>query len=100
MAGVSCTLAPVAPARLEESACISPADGLPLARFMNLRLGRPTRWSGGGARGPWVALSGLVGLSALTVLCPRVSGAEFKAAAHFRKDIQPILTEHCYECHG
>ena len=47
-----------------------------------------------------MALSGLVGLSALTVLCPCVSGAEFKAAAHFRKDIQPILTEHCYECHG
>ena len=37
---------------------------------------------------------------ALTALCPRAWGAEIKAAAHFRKDIQPILTEYCYDCHG
>jgi len=39
-------------------------------------------------------------LFALTEFCPRASGAEIKAAAHFRKDIQPILKEYCYDCHG
>ena len=36
----------------------------------------------------------------LTALCPRAWGAEIKAAAHFRKDIQPILARNCYSCHG
>jgi len=39
-------------------------------------------------------------LFTLTALCSSAWGAEIKAAAHFRKDIQPILTEYCYDCHG
>ena len=31
---------------------------------------------------------------------PHDSGAELKSAAHFHKDIQPILTKYCYDCHG
>jgi hypothetical protein len=45
-------------------------------------------------------LAGAIGLCALLALGPRVSTAETKAAAHFRKDIQPILKEYCYDCHG
>src|SRR5437660_1163971 len=26
--------------------------------------------------------------------------AELPAAAHFRKEVQPILTEYCFDCHG
>ncbi len=50
--------------------------------------------------GPRVALAGAAALFALTNFCPRASGAEVKAAAHFRKDIQPILRKYCYDCHG
>src|SRR2546427_6154416 len=47
-----------------------------------------------------VALAGAAGLCAFMDFCPRASGAEIKAAAYFRKDIQPILTDYCYDCHG
>src|SRR6185436_10588539 len=43
---------------------------------------------------------GAFGFCAVLALGPRASGAEAKAATHFRKDIQPILTEYCYDCHG
>ncbi|HKS37592.1 MAG TPA: DUF1587 domain-containing protein, partial [Verrucomicrobiae bacterium] len=40
-------------------------------------------------------------LLALTFLCPpQAWTAENPAAAHFRKDVQPILVEYCYDCHG
>src|SRR5256885_12419953 len=42
----------------------------------------------------------LVGTIALALMSPRLSGAENPAAAHFRKDIQPILVQYCYDCHG
>ena len=44
--------------------------------------------------------SHVIGLLALTFVCLRVSGAEDKTTAQFRKDIQPILREYCYDCHG
>ena len=28
------------------------------------------------------------------------AGAEISAVAQFRKDIQPLLKEYCYDCHG
>ena len=40
------------------------------------------------------------GFVVLTILCYSVSGSENKAVALFRKDIQPILVEYCYDCHG
>jgi hypothetical protein len=33
-------------------------------------------------------------------LCSRLSSAENPVALHFRKNIQPILVEYCYDCHG
>jgi len=50
--------------------------------------------------GSVAAQARLACLLMLAVLCLRASGAESLAAAHFRKDIQPILTEYCYDCHG
>src|SRR5207302_11072147 len=60
-----------------------------LACFMTWWFSRLTRWSGCGPRRALLPLTGAVGLFALTVVCPRIWGAEIKAAAHFRKDIQP-----------
>jgi hypothetical protein len=41
------------------------------------------------------------GLLALSTLCPLPAwAAENPAAAHFRKEVQPILVEYCYDCHG
>jgi len=71
-----------------------------VARFMTWWFSRLTRWSVCGPRSALLALTGAVGLFAFTAWCPRAWGAELKAAAHFRKDIQPILTEYCYDCHG
>src|SRR5438552_14494220 len=70
-----------------------------VARFMHWRSSRILH-SIGRTRSALVALTGAAGLFALTEFCPRASGAEIKAAAHFRKDIQPILKEYCYDCHG
>jgi hypothetical protein len=67
---------------------------------MNLQISRLTRWPAFGLRALWIALAGAIGMSALPDLCPRVWSAESKSAAHFRKEIQPILTEYCYDCHG
>ena len=32
--------------------------------------------------------------------CPFCFGAQNPAGAHFRKQVQPILVEYCYDCHG
>ena len=45
-------------------------------------------------------LPALLGILALTLYCPVACGAEATAVAEFRKDIQPILSEYCYDCHG
>ena len=39
-------------------------------------------------------------VAALAVLAGSVSGAEIPAAVQFRKDIEPILKEYCYDCHA
>ncbi|MHB8519721.1 MAG: DUF1592 domain-containing protein [Limisphaerales bacterium] len=44
----------------------------------------------GGVAASWVALG---------VVCA-CGGAPNQALAQFRKDVQPILTEYCYDCHG
>ena len=44
---------------------------------------------------PWLA-----GGVALAICCSSALGAEVPAAARFRKDVQPILREFCYDCHG
>ena len=43
----------------------------------------------------WLALG-----SASALWCTAVSGAEVSTAAEFRKDVQPILKEFCYDCHA
>jgi len=45
----------------------------------------------------WLWMAGPLWLPAFS---PQLAGAENGAAAHFRKEIQPILVEYCYDCHG
>ena len=71
-----------------------------VARFMYWPSSRIMRSKGCVPGVALVALAGAAGLSAFTDFCPRASGAEIKAATHFRKNIQPILTKYCYDCHG
>ena len=59
---------------------------------MHLRI-RDSLWSLGARQ--WFS-----GTTALALMCPGVSGSESPAAAHFRKEIQPILVQYCYDCHG
>jgi len=40
------------------------------------------------------------GFISLAIFCSPVFGSENKALALFRKDIQPLLVEYCYDCHG
>src|SRR5580704_10513590 len=47
------------------------------------------------------ALAGLLAMfMAPTLLCPPAAGADASATARFRKEVQPILQEYCYDCHG
>jgi mono/diheme cytochrome c family protein len=46
------------------------------------------------------AWSWCAALLATAILCPRSRGAEDRAAAEYREEIQPILAEYCYGCHG
>ena len=48
--------------------------------------------------GPW--LSGLIVILVVAMLCPGARGAESPVAAQFHKNVEPILKENCYECHG
>jgi len=43
---------------------------------------------------------GVVGLFVLAMSRPNASASEMSAVAHFRKDVQPLLKEFCYDCHG
>jgi uncharacterized protein DUF1588/uncharacterized protein DUF1587/uncharacterized protein DUF1592/uncharacterized protein DUF1585/uncharacterized protein DUF1595 len=43
---------------------------------------------------------GLSGVFALLLGTTGAMAAELSGAAQFHKDIQPILTEYCYDCHG
>src|SRR5687767_8556456 len=39
-------------------------------------------------------------LIAVTGLCRHARAAEAEAVAHFKKDVQPLLVNYCYDCHG
>ncbi len=43
---------------------------------------------------------GVLVLAALLVLAPGRAGAESRAVARFQDEIQPILIDYCYRCHG
>jgi hypothetical protein len=47
-----------------------------------------------------IAAVPLILTSVLGLVCLTARSAEIPAAAHFRKHIAPILSEHCYDCHG
>ena len=55
--------------------------------------GQPTRVNS--RRAQWLGVGLALAFPALLAV-----GAEVPAAAQFRKDIQPILKEYCYDCHG
>lgn len=63
---------------------------------MNRKLNMRTQTSGGPKARRWLArlitVAALVGGS--------VWGVELPAATQFRKDVQPILTEYCFDCHA
>src|SRR6266704_1757733 len=42
----------------------------------------------------------IAAIVALSISAVGVPEAEKQVAAHFRKDVQPILAEYCYDCHG
>ena len=49
---------------------------------------------------PSKSLPIIAGISALLVFGSRAPGAGTQVGAHFRKDVQPLLVEFCYDCHG
>jgi hypothetical protein len=52
--------------------------------------------------GLWSARGIVSGLTFFTLaaLCTAASAAEADGAAAFRKEVEPILTEFCYDCHS
>src|SRR2546430_12510537 len=46
------------------------------------------------------AWSWLAALLVSAAFCPFCFGAKNPAGAHFRKQVQPILVQYCYDCHG
>ena len=54
----------------------------------------------GDETGPVPMRSGVSAWVALAFLCWPASAAEVPGASQFRKDIQPILTEFCFDCHA
>jgi hypothetical protein len=63
-------------------------------RTLHFRSGRP---SAGRALRQRATLTSLL----LAILsCVTASAADKSGAAQFRKDVQPILTEYCYDCHA
>jgi hypothetical protein len=48
------------------------------------------------ATGRWFARL----IATVAIMGGSAVGAEVPAAAQFRKDVQPILKEFCYDCHG
>src|SRR5437867_5075137 len=67
---------------------------------MTLQFNQPLRQSSGDATGVSLVWQWLVGFVAVAILCSRTFAATSQAPAHFRKDIQPILSTYCYDCHG
>ena len=66
---------------------------------MKKRFDNWLRRKGGGCVGGLPAWSLLAALLAL-LIPPGARAEDIPAAAHFRKDIRPILVEYCYDCHG
>jgi mono/diheme cytochrome c family protein len=54
----------------------------------------------GGARPSPVAALSAAALLALTALQVSAASAESQGAARFHKEVQPILKQFCYDCHG
>src|SRR5436190_14060578 len=44
--------------------------------------------------------SRLIHVLAIVISCAHSRSEEESAAAHFRKDIEPLLSNYCYDCHA
>jgi hypothetical protein len=49
---------------------------------------------------PSVRVIGFAALLAVTALVRPAPAANADAVAHFKKDVQPLLVNYCYDCHG
>src|SRR5262245_45461424 len=59
---------------------------------------QPIQRIAGSARGPWRLL-----LLALVILASGVSAsfaADLPGVERFRREVQPVLSQYCYDCHG
>ena len=56
--------------------------------------------SGAGSTARLRVWSRLAALLALAQIHAGAFGAGSEAAVHFRRDVQPLLTQYCYDCHG
>ena len=56
--------------------------------------------SGAGSTARLRVWSRLAALLALAQIHAGAFGAGSEVAAHFRRDVQPLLTQYCYDCHG
>jgi Protein of unknown function (DUF1592)/Protein of unknown function (DUF1588)/Protein of unknown function (DUF1587)/Protein of unknown function (DUF1585)/Protein of unknown function (DUF1595)/Planctomycete cytochrome C len=51
-------------------------------------------------RAGWITRSWLAGGLALAVLSPRAAAGDAPVAERFEKDVQPLVTKYCYDCHA
>ena len=66
---------------------------------MTRRHYQPARDKAAKPAGPWLVRGLVIGIAFL-LLGGVASNADVPATAQFRKDVQPILKEFCYDCHG
>src|SRR5216117_2817398 len=67
---------------------------------MKWRFNQWMQRSAGRAAGSFLACSGRAALCLFLILSPNAFAAESHAVADFRKQVQPILVQYCYDCHG
>src|SRR5688572_17784744 len=79
---------------------LCPAFGCVTLVSMKPRAALRMRHVSGGPLGRWPRPQRLAGALALWAVVAQVRAAEAPAVAQFRKEVQPILANYCYDCHG